>query len=70
MHSGEFVNIYVITIFAGGRCLPILVLDLGLDIFDGVRGLNLKSDGFNGEGPCKSLTALSRREACHPLALR
>ena len=28
---------------------PLLVLDLGLDIVDGVRGFNLKSDGFSGE---------------------
>ena len=27
-----------------------LVLDLGLDIFDGVGGLNIESDGFSGEG--------------------
>ena len=26
--------------------IPLLVLDLGLDIVDGVRGLNLKGDGF------------------------
>merc|ERR1712029_564102 len=28
----------------------LLVLDLGLDILDGVRGLNLKSDGLSGQG--------------------
>ena len=27
-----------------------LVLDLALDSFDGVRGLNVESDGFSGEG--------------------
>ena len=26
--------------------IPLLVLDLGLDIVDGVRGLNLEGDGF------------------------
>ena len=26
--------------------VPLLVLDLGLDIVDGVRGLNLEGDGF------------------------
>jgi len=29
---------------------PFLVLDLGLDILDGVGGLNLKGDGLAGEG--------------------
>ena len=28
----------------------LLVLDLGLDILDGVRGLDLKGDGFTREG--------------------
>ena len=27
-----------------------LVLDLGLDVFDGVRGLDIESDGFSGKG--------------------
>ena len=27
-----------------------LVLDLGLDILDGVRGLNVQGDGFAGKG--------------------
>ena len=27
-----------------------LVLDLGLDIIDGIRGLDLKSDGLSSEG--------------------
>jgi len=31
--------------------LPLLVLDLGLDIIDGVRGLDLESDGL----ACESL---------------
>ena len=29
---------------------PLLVLDLGLDIVDGVRGLNLEGDGLAREG--------------------
>ena len=29
---------------------PLLVLDLDLDIVDGVRGLNLEGDGFAREG--------------------
>ena len=28
----------------------LLILDLGLDILDGVRGLNLEGDGLAGEG--------------------
>ena len=32
------------------RCSPLLVLDLGLDIVDGVRGLNLEGDGLAREG--------------------
>ncbi|GJN39133.1 hypothetical protein PR202_gb28232 [Eleusine coracana subsp. coracana] len=28
----------------------LLVLDLGLDVVNGVRGLNLKGDGLAGEG--------------------
>jgi hypothetical protein len=31
------------------RTLPLLVLDLGLDIVDGVRRLDFKSDGFARE---------------------
>ena len=37
--------------FEISRYLPLLVLDLGLDIVDGVRGLNLESDGFTREAP-------------------
>ena len=29
---------------------PLLVLDLGLDIVNGVRGLDLKGDGLSSEG--------------------
>ena len=29
--------------------VPLLVLDLGLDIVDGVRGFNLEGDGFARE---------------------
>ena len=31
------------------------VLDLGLDVIDGVRSLNFESDGFSGEGFDKDL---------------
>ena len=30
--------------------LPFLVLDLGLDIIDRIRGLNLEGDGFTSKG--------------------
>jgi len=33
-----------------GKHLPLLVLDLGLDVIDGIRGLNLEGDGLAGEG--------------------
>jgi hypothetical protein len=36
------------TLLVGWNTL--LVLNLGLDIVDGVRRLNLKSDGLSGEG--------------------
>lgn len=35
----------------------LLVLDLGLDIVDGVRGLDLKGDGLSGEGLNEDLHA-------------
>merc|ERR1712217_121071 len=38
----------------------LLVLDLCLDIFDGVRGLHLKGDGLAGEGLDKDLHAASQ----------
>merc|ERR1712099_115885 len=38
----------------------LLVLDLGLDIFNGVRGLHLKSDGFAGEGLHEDLHTTSQ----------
>jgi hypothetical protein len=34
---------------------PFLVLDLGLDILDGIGGLDLKSDGLSGKGFDKDL---------------
>ncbi|GAV64435.1 hypothetical protein CFOL_v3_07953, partial [Cephalotus follicularis] len=39
-----------------------LVLDLGLDIVDGVRALNLESDGFASEGFYKDLHATPETE--------
>ena len=35
--------------FEISRYLPLLVLDLGLDIVDGVRGLDLKGDGLSSK---------------------
>ena len=37
------------------RYSPLLVLDLGLDIVDGVRGLNLESDGLSSQSLYKDL---------------
>ena len=39
----------------GLHYVPLLVLDLGLDIVDGVRGLNLEGDGFAREGLYENL---------------
>ena len=41
---------------------PLLVLDLSLDIFDGVAGLNLKGDGFSGEGLDEDLHASTQTQ--------
>ena len=43
------------TLLVGGDAF--LVLDLGLDIVDGIRGLDLESDGLSGEGLNKDLHA-------------
>ena len=43
------------TLLIGGDAL--LVLDLGLDIIDGVRGLNLEGDSLSGEGLNEDLHA-------------
>jgi hypothetical protein len=32
------------------RDLPLLILDLGLDVIDGIRGFNLQRDCFACEG--------------------
>ena len=40
----------------------LLVLDLGLDVLDRVRGLNLKGDGLPGEGLDEDLHASSQSE--------
>merc|ERR1712243_249012 len=37
-----------------------LVLDLGLDIFDGIRGLNLQGDGLASQGLDKNLHATTQ----------
>ena len=43
------------TLLVGGDAL--LVLDLGLDIVDGVRGLNLEGDGLSSESLNEDLHA-------------
>merc|ERR1712243_319183 len=40
----------------------LLVLDLGLDILDGIRGLNLQGDGFAGQGLDEDLHATTQTE--------
>jgi len=40
----------------------LFVLDLGLDILDGVRALDLEGDGFSGEGLDEDLHFVGRRE--------
>merc|ERR1711963_944475 len=40
----------------------LLVLDLGLDIFNGVRWLNLQGDSFTGEGLDKNLHTSSQSQ--------
>merc|ERR1719464_241736 len=40
----------------------LFVLDLGLDIFDGVRSLNLKGDGFTSQGFDENLHTSSQTE--------
>ena len=44
--------------WSGGNAL--LVLDLGLDIVDGIAGLNLQGDGLAGESLHKDLHAASQ----------
>ena len=43
---------------------PFLVLDLGLNIVDSVRGLDLKSDSLAGEGLDKDLHAVEASARC------
>ena len=40
----------------------LLVLDLGLDVFDGVRGLHLKGDGLARQGLHENLHSASGNE--------
>ncbi|KFO95746.1 hypothetical protein N300_10230, partial [Calypte anna] len=47
-------------LLVGGNAL--LVLDLGLDIFDGVTGLNLQGDGLACQGLDKDLHATSQTQ--------
>ena len=39
-----------------------LILDLGLDVFNGVRWLNIKSDGLSSEGLHEDLHSTSESE--------
>ena len=39
---------------------PLLVLDLGLDVVNGIRGLDLESDGLAGKGLHENLHAARR----------
>ena len=50
------------TLLVGGNAL--LVLDLGLDIVDGVGGLDLEGDGLSGESLNEDLHAGMWRRAC------
>ena len=50
------------TLLVGGNAF--LVLDLGLDIVDGVRGLDLEGDGLSGESLNEDLHAGMWRSAC------
>ena len=43
---------------------PLLVLDLGLDIVDGVRGLDLKGDGLAREGLDENLHSTTETKNC------
>ncbi len=43
----------------------LLVLDLSLDIVDGVRGLDLKGDGLAGQGLHKDLHTSTKTENCN-----
>ena len=42
--------------------VPLLILDLGLDIVDGVRGLYLESDSLAGQGLDKDLHTTAKTE--------
>ena len=45
--------------------VPLLVLDLGLDIVDGVRGLHLKGDSLAREGLYENLHFCSHAQLAH-----
>ena len=40
--------------------LPLLVLNLGLDVIDGIGGLHLEGDGLSGQGFNKDLHSAQR----------
>lgn len=44
------------------KTLPLLVLDLGLDIVDGVRRLDFESDGFTREADIGENVRYSNRK--------
>ena len=43
-------NEHATPLYSRWMCSPLLVLDLGLDIVNGIRGLDLEGDGLAGEG--------------------
>ena len=43
-----------------GRYAPFLVLDLSLDVVDGVGGLHLEGDGLSSEGFDENLHSIKR----------
>ena len=50
--------VYFVTV----GCLPLLILNLGLHVVDGVRGLNLEGDSLAGEGLHENLHATTEAE--------
>ena len=43
---------------------PLLILDFGLDVVDGVRGLHLKGDGLAGQGLHENLHGSIIKNMC------
>lgn len=51
------VSVPVTRCFKGEECVPLLVLDLGLDVVDGIGRLHLEGDSLSSEGLDKDLHA-------------